>query len=458
MNFLEDSLYENVAPFSAYLEETPRDVLLNDYTYSLLFLGNEEERAERFNRLQARLKGGRVSEAQLDNWLASCAKRRNADPDKFFEDVAEAHDKSQKRDLYAPKALEAVETQRVRWLMPEIIPRGEVSVIGGDGGTGKGLYTAQLVAAVTTGRANDFFPEKPTGPRRVLLFSGEDDPSFVLRPRLIAAGADVKQVCFVTPDEYFNETGGILDISSQTFTALIERVSPALVVIDPLQQFLPAGVDMASRNAMRAVVTPLRAAAKRLDFAALLVMHSNKRSSVAGRQRLADSSDLWDLARSVLMLGVAKTDGKVYVSHEKSNYSAPVDTILFTKKSVTVEGVETALAVFDSTTSKKDADFVGEQRIVVSQSKEDASEAILNILAESNTVSMASNALRAAVMKEISCSQRTYERAYSDLIKAGEIKKKPIPNGGKREWFTFLVLGSGNGGEVENFQHTNEKK
>lgn len=458
MNFLEGSITERLAFFSAYLEETPRDSLLNDYTFEMLYIGDENEKLERLNRLQARLKGGHVSDAQLDNWMASCAKRRNAAPNKFLDDAADAHAKVQKREFYTPKAMDAVQAQQVQWLVKDIFPRGEVSVIGGDGGTGKGLYTAQLVAAVTTGKANDFFPEKPTGPRRVLLFSGEDDPSFVLRPRLIAAGADVKQVCFVTPDEYFNEAGGILDISSKTFTDLIEKVSPALVVIDPLQQFLPAGVDMGSRNAMRAVVTPLRAAAKRLDFAALLVMHSNKRSSVAGRQRLADSSDLWDLARSVLMLGVAKMDGKVYVSQEKSNYSAPVDTILFTKKSVTVEGVQTALAVFDSTTAKKDADFVGEQRIVVSQSKEDASDAILNILAESQTLSMASTALRAAVVKEIGCSDRTYIRAYGELIKAGSIQKKPISKGKTREWYTFLVLESGDDGKVKDFQHTNEKK
>ena len=455
---MEDSLFERLKPFSEYLEETPRENLLTDYTYSLLTLGNEEERGARLERLQARLRGAHISDAQLDNWMAGCSKRRNADPEKFFEDAANAREKAQKRESYAPKVMEAVQAQQVRWLVKDIFPRGEVSVIGGDGGTGKGLYTAQLVAAVTTGSANAFFPGKAGKPQRVLLFSGEDDPSFVLRPRLIAAGADVKQVCFVTPDEYFNETGGILDISSKKFTDLIEKVSPALVVIDPLQQFLPAGVDMGSRNAMRAVVTPLRAAAKRLDFAALLVMHSNKRSSVAGRQRLADSSDLWDLARSVLMLGVAKADGKVYVSHEKSNYSAPVDTILFTKKSTTVEGVQTALAVFDSTTAKKDADFVGEQRIVVSQSKEEASDAILNILAESHTLSMSSTALRAAVVKEIGCSKRTYERAYGELVKDGSIQKKPVPKGKTSEWCTFLVLESGNGGEVEDFQHTNEKK
>lgn len=448
---MDAELYDKLISFSDYLEETLREALLCDYTYTLLRVGGDEEKLERLNRLQARLRSGRVPDAQFDNWYSACTKRFRENSEKFYEDASEAHDKIQRRERYAPKMLKTVQTQQVNWLVRNVFPLGEVSVIGGDGGTGKGIYTAQLVAAVTTGHANDFFPEDTEKPRRVLMFSGEDDPGFVLRPRLLAAGADIEQVSFVTPDEYFNETGGILDLSTTAFTGLIEKVSPALVVIDPLQQFLPAGVDMASRNAMRAVITPLRAAAKRLNFAALLVMHSNKRSSVAGRQRLADSSDLWDLARSVLMLGVSKTEQKVYVSHEKSNYAAPVETILFTKESVFVEGVQTVKAVFDSTTDKKDADFVGEQRLSVAQTRDDASEAILNILSESKTTSMQSNTLRSAVRKETGCSDRTYQRAYSDLVKTKRIEKKKLSNEGTQAWFTFLVLGSGNGGEVDDF-------
>ncbi len=51
-------------------------------------------------------------------------------------------------------------------------------------------------------------------------------------------------------------------------------------------------------------------------------MHTNKRPGVSGRGRLADSPDLWDIARSVLMMGRCKnsTEGQIYLSHEKSSY------------------------------------------------------------------------------------------------------------------------------------------
>ena len=63
------------------------------------------------------------------------------------------------------------------------------------------------------------------------------------------------------------------------------------------------------------------------------------------------------------------------------------------------------------------------------QTKEDTRDAILNVLADSRLGSMASSELRAAVVKEIGCSDRTYERAYADLVRSGDVKN--IPSGKK---------------------------
>ncbi|MFR5991320.1 MAG: hypothetical protein ACLUGP_13515 [Faecalibacterium prausnitzii] len=52
-------------------------------------------------------------------------------------------------------------------------------------------------------------------------------------------------------------------------------------------------------------------------------MHTNKRANVSGRARLADSSDIWDIARSVLMMGRDKNSEKLYLSHEKSSLLRP---------------------------------------------------------------------------------------------------------------------------------------
>ena len=83
------------------------------------------------------------------------------------------------------------------------------------------------------------------------------------------------------------------------------------------------------------------------------------------------------------------------------------------------------------------------------ETKDDAAAAILNVLAESNTASMASSELRAAVIQETGCSQRTYERAYRSLIESGEIAKFQLNQpGGIRGWFTRLCYQSEADGEV----------
>ena len=76
------------------------------------------------------------------------------------------------------------------------------------------------------------------------------------------------------------------------------------------------------------------------------------------------------------------------------------------------------------------------------QTKEDTRDAILNVLAESRLGSMASSELRAAVVKEIGCSERTYKSAYAELVKAGDIGKRPIrQRDGTNKWYSFLYQG-----------------
>lgn len=340
---------------------------------------------------------------------------------------------------FTPDCLENVPIQNVSWLVDGLLPMGEVSLLGADGGTGKGIWQAQLIAYVTAGRTSGFFPQPPEKTGSVLIFSGEDDPGKVLKARLTAAGADMSRVMVVTSDAYFARTGSPLCIPDTSFAKYVGKAAPALVIIDPLQSFLPAGVEMASRNQMRSALLPLKALCAKHGCAALISMHTNKRANVSGRARLADSSDIWDIARSVLMMGRDKNSEKLYLSHEKSSYSAPARTALLHIEQAQVEGVKTAVAVFDSRTDKKDADFVEERRVRTAQTKEDTAQAILNVLAESKLGSMPNTQLRAEVMKEIECSKCTYDRAYRSLVMSGEVTKKQLTrNGGERSWYSVL--------------------
>ena len=347
---------------------------------------------------------------------------------------------------FTPDCLQNVPIQNVSWLVDGLLPMGEVSLLGADGGTGKGLWQAQLIACVTTGKTSGFFPVPPAQTGKVLILAGEDDPGKVLKARLLAAGADMNRVLCLTADDYFQRTGQPLTLKDEALAKFAAKAGPLLLIVDPLQSFLPAGVEMASRNQMRSALLPLKALCAKHGCAALISMHTNKRANVSGRARLADSSDIWDIARSVLMMGRDKNSEKLYLSHEKSSYSAPARTALLHIEQAQVEGVTTAVAVFDSRTDKKDADFVEERRVRTAQTKEDTAQAILNVLAESKLGSMPSTQLRAEVMKEMGCSDRTYIRAYGNLIKSGEIIKKNIrQQDGKNQWYSFLYCSETSG-------------
>ena len=166
----------------------------------------------------------------------------------------------------------------------------------------------------------------------MLILSGEDDPSKVLRPRLLAAGSDLSKVNVITADSYFRQRGTLLTIDSQALQAKISQLKPDLVINDPIQAFLPAGLQMNNRSEMRGVVTPFKSFCAAVNAAGATVCHTNKKSNVAGRQRLSDSSDLWDLSRCVIMLGYSKTDEAVYASVEKDSYARKPMTTLSPSK------------------------------------------------------------------------------------------------------------------------------
>ena len=443
ISILDEYTKKKLQPFLEYLNQTPVSELLNDYTYLRVFIGREaDEQMERLDYLESQVTapGTGISWRQFDTWRAGCAKRAAEDPVAFYDSADNWHDKHFGKKP-APGCMGDVQTQAVQWLVPGLLPLGEVSLLGADGGTGKGIWQAQLIAYVTTGKTSGFFPVPPPKTGNVLVLTGEDDPGKVLKARYMAAGADVSKVFVLSSDEYFDRAGTILTLKDAALAEYAAKHDPALLVIDPLQSFLPADVEMSSRNQMRSALMPLRSISKRQNCAALISMHSNKKQGVSGRARLADSSDIWDIARSVLMMGRSKNDGKTYLSHEKSSYCAPQQTVLLHIEDTSAEGIPTARAMFDGYTDKKDADFIEEKRFRTAQTKDNTAAAILNTLAECRLGSMASNELRSAVTRETGCSQGTYNRAYGELVKSGEIEKFQLnQKDGIRGWFSRLPL------------------
>ena len=440
--------------FLHYLDTvTTEEALFSRLTYWFAFQTSPDDVHSRIDLVEQRARELRLWDGldlKVERWMQACKEEFNTmDREAFTAFVTQDYTAyrdgtaGQKGKPPAPECMKDVKSENVQWLVPELLPLGELSLLGADGGTGKGIWQAQLIAYVTAGKTSGFFPVPPPQTGKVLILAGEDDPGKVLRGRLLAAGADMEKVMVVTSDDYYIQTGKQLCIKDKALADFVDTSEPILMILDPLQSFLPADVEMASRNQMRNTTLPLKGISRTHNLATLIAMHTNKKQGVAGRARLADSSDIWDIARSVIMMGRSRNDGKIYVSHEKSSYSRQQQTVLMHIEDVTIDGIKTARAVFDGYTDKKDIDFVEERRFRQAQTKDDARDAILNVLAESNTASMASPQLKSAVMQEIGCSEPTYKRAYSELVKSGEIAKYQLnQKDGVRGWFTRLAYRS----------------
>ena len=63
-------------------------------------------------------------------------------------------DQQKKLDMKLPKVVtvEDIQESEAAWLIDDVMPQGQISIWGGDGGSGKGFVTCDTIAGLTTGR------------------------------------------------------------------------------------------------------------------------------------------------------------------------------------------------------------------------------------------------------------------------------------------------------------------
>ncbi len=263
-------------------------------------------------------------------------------------------DKGTARTVKKPPALslaQNVEIKEPEWLIPGYIPRYGITTLAADGGAGKGFVICDLAAAVTAGRWPFFFQGHDfldgLKPEKVLFFSAEDSWEYVLGKRLQDSGANLELIKYLSPaDPNFTD----LNLNGELLETFIQQELPGLVLLDPIQSFIPENLRMGERNAMRKCLTPLIGYGEKYKTTFIIVAHTNKQGGVYGRKRIADSADIWDASRSVLMIGETPEKDVRYLSQEKSNLGRLEKTALYT--------LEDGIPVFKAYTGKKDRDYI----------------------------------------------------------------------------------------------------
>ena len=217
---------------------------------------------------------------------------------------------------------EDIEQTSVEWLWFPYIPFGKLTIIQGNPGEGKTYFAMMLTAACTNRK---LFPNmEDIEPFNVIYQTAEDGMGDTIKPRLVEAGADLSRVMVI------DDTEEALTLSDDRIEKAVRQNHVRLVIIDPVQAFIGADVDMNRANEVRPVFRKLGMIAEKTGCAIVLIGHLNKSSGTQSTYRGLGSIDIMAAVRSLIFIGKVRKDPITRVLiHEKSSLAPPGETMAF---------------------------------------------------------------------------------------------------------------------------------
>ena len=244
-----------------------------------------------------------------------------------------------------------------RWVWRGKVPEDAVTLLASRPKLGKSLLSIWLAAQLSRGLLPGDYAGKPA---RSLLIAAEDPVDTIVKSRLIAAAADESMVgTLVTKavqdhQRHHPRPRGDLDgldgldgvgayarrITIPDEYGLLEQIvvenELALVVLDPINSFITKSVDAHRDVEIRRVLDPLAALAARRHFAALAIVHLNRRSDTDVLNRITGSGGYGGSARSILTFGRHPEDEAQRVVAAEGNWQKETHSDLFEMREVVV--------------------------------------------------------------------------------------------------------------------------
>lgn len=296
--------------------------------------GGQDSWEEAYSRIQAfRRRAQRIEIAQ------ELAQSLDLGTDAFDEKFETAFEQLQAIKRAEGQVLwtnfDTVEYSAVEWLWDKWVPCETMTVLAGDGGKGKSTFVTHFVGKLTRG-------ELTGQPETCLLINAEDSDSKVVKPRLMASEADMSKVFTIDLSQTTIEIPRSLGMIEQG----IRMYGAKLVVIDPLNSFLPETFDSHKDQSIRAALAPVSLMAERTGAAIMWVLHTNKQGDIMG------SKAFQNLARSVMVWGDMPDDetGDLRVlAHRKNNYERRQNAQLFELETIILKSPDTQGRLVSST-------------------------------------------------------------------------------------------------------------
>lgn len=196
----------------------------------------------------------------------------------------------------------------VTWLWPGWLAAGKLHILGGAPGAGKTTLALAMAAVVSTGGR---WPDGTQSPcRHVVVWSGEDDPSDTLTPRLVASGANLSHIHFVgdVHDSYGRRGFDPARDMAALADRLVDIGDIGLLIVDPIVSAVSG--DSHKNAEVRRGLQPLVDLAGKLGCALLGITHFSK--GTGGRdptERITGSLAFGALARLVMVAAKHQDEG-----------------------------------------------------------------------------------------------------------------------------------------------------
>lgn len=220
--------------------------------------------------------------------------------------------------------MEDVVSKEVEWLWYPYIPYGKITIIEGDPGEGKTTLVLKLAAALSRGLPLPCDDDNEYEPIHIIYQTAEDGIEDTIKPRLVKAGADCSMIRVI------DETDKELSMTDDRLEQAIIETGARLIILDPIQAYIGATVDMHRANEIRPVLKHLGMNAEKYNCAIVLIGHMNKAAGSKSTYRGLGSIDIQATARSVLLVARLRDKPNIRImAHDKSSLAPTGDAIGF---------------------------------------------------------------------------------------------------------------------------------
>ncbi len=186
--------------------------------------------------------------------------------------------------------------RRFDWFWPGYIPRGTLGAIEGDPTTAKTAAMIFVAATISTGDPFPFCQSRRES-ENVAVLSVEDSIDRAIVPRLNAAGADMKRVYIINPNENTTFPSAAIDLE-----LFIVENQIKFLFVDTLTAVIDSHLDYFKDTDMRRITSPLSRIAERTDCAIFFVRHLTKSAKASAMYAGGGSIGLIGATRITLRL------------------------------------------------------------------------------------------------------------------------------------------------------------